>query len=61
MNEANEMRYEDFLQLALRTTGTIFLDYNPSDIDHWIYDRVLTREDSRDSSAPGRPKVHPYS
>lgn len=45
-NEANELTYEDFLQLALRTTGTIFLDYNPSDTDHWIYDRVLTRDDA---------------
>jgi phage terminase large subunit len=45
LNEANELAYEDFLQLALRTTGTIFLDYNPSEIDHWIYDKVLTRGD----------------
>jgi phage terminase large subunit len=45
-NEANELGYEDFLQLALRTTGTIFLDYNPSDTDHWIYDKVLTRSDA---------------
>lgn len=46
MNEANEMSYEDFQQLNLRTTGTIFMDYNPSDEFHWIYEQVLTRKDS---------------
>jgi phage terminase large subunit len=45
LNEANEFSNEDFLQLALRTTGQIFLDYNPSDEVHWIYDKILTRED----------------
>ncbi|HET8575000.1 MAG TPA: phage terminase large subunit, partial [Candidatus Paceibacterota bacterium] len=25
--------------------GQIFMDYNPSDEFHWIYDKVLTRED----------------
>lgn len=44
-NEANELSYEEFQQLNFRTSGTIFLDYNPSDVDHWIYDRVLTRND----------------
>ena len=44
-NEANELAYEDFQQLILRTTGVVFLDYNPSDTDHWIYDKVLTRAD----------------
>ena len=45
MNEANEFTYEDFLQLALRTTGTIYFDYNPSDEVHWIYEKILTRPD----------------
>lgn len=45
MNEANEFAEEDFIQLSLRTTGQIFLDYNPSDEFHWIYDKVLTRDD----------------
>jgi phage terminase large subunit len=46
MNEANELTYEDFTQLNLRTTGQIFLDYNPSDETHWIYEQILPREDS---------------
>jgi len=45
INEANELSYEDFKQLLFRTTGKILLDYNPSDEYHWIYDKILTRND----------------
>ena len=45
LNEANELTYEDFIQLALRTTSQIYLDYNPSDEVHWIYEKILTRPD----------------
>ena len=45
MNEANEFAYEDFRQLNLRTEKQIFMDFNPSDEFHWIYDHILTRED----------------
>lgn len=44
-NEANELTWEDFFQLLVRTETKIFLDYNPSDSHHWIYDKVITRED----------------
>jgi phage terminase large subunit len=44
-NEANELSYEDHKQLAMRTTKQIFMDYNPSETFHWIYDHVLTRDD----------------
>jgi phage terminase large subunit len=44
-NEANELAFEDWQQLLFRTTGKIILDYNPSDEYHWIYDKVLTRDD----------------
>jgi phage terminase large subunit len=44
-NEANELTWEDFFQLLVRTTGKIWIDYNPSDAFHWIYDRLLTRDD----------------
>lgn len=46
LNEANEFTYEDWMQLLLRTEGRIWLDYNPSDEYHWIYDHVLTRADA---------------
>lgn len=44
-NEANELSYEDFKQLELRTTDQIYMDYNPSDMFSWIYDEILTRKD----------------
>jgi len=45
INECNELSYEDFFQLLIRTTGRIYMDFNPSDEFHWIYDKILTRED----------------
>ena len=44
-NEANELTWEDFFQLIIRTEEKIYIDYNPSDTHHWIYDKVLSRED----------------
>ena len=46
INEANELYWEDWQQLIFRTTGKVILDYNPSDTFHWIYDKVIPREDS---------------
>jgi phage terminase large subunit len=45
INEANELSYEDWFQLLIRTTDRVYIDYNPSDEYHWIYDKVLTRDD----------------
>jgi phage terminase large subunit len=45
MNEANEFKYEDFKQLNMRTSKQVFMDFNPSDQFHWIYDEIKTRED----------------
>jgi phage terminase large subunit len=45
INEANELNYEDWQQLIFRTGEQIILDYNPSDEFHWIYDKVLSRDD----------------
>ena len=45
-NEANELTFEDWQQLIFRTTERVVIDFNPSDEFHWIYDRVLTREDA---------------
>jgi len=44
-NEANYCTYEDFKQVTSRTAGQILMDFNPSDLYHWIYDKILTRED----------------
>lgn len=45
INEANETRYETFMQLAFRTTEKLILDYNPSETYSYIYDQVENRED----------------
>ena len=45
LNEANEFAFEDWVQLSLRTTEKIYLDFNPSDPYSWIYDNVINRDD----------------
>ena len=46
INEANELDYEDWQQLIFRTDEKIILDFNPSDEYHWIYDKVIPRQDA---------------
>lgn len=38
INEANLINRMLFNQLAMRTTGQIFLDWNPADFVNWVYD-----------------------
>ena len=45
INEANELFWEDWQQLIFRTQGRIILDYNPSEEFHWIYEKVIPRDD----------------
>ena len=45
LNEANELNLEDWIQLSIRTEKQIFIDYNPSMEEHWIYDVVIPRAD----------------
>ena len=37
-NEANELLYDDFNQLNMRTTDCLIFDYNPSESSSWLYD-----------------------
>ena len=37
LNEANELLYDDFQQIAMRTTGKIIVDYNPSANSSYLY------------------------
>ena len=46
INEANELFWEDWQQLLFRTSDKIILDYNPSEEYHWIYDKIIPREDA---------------
>lgn len=45
-NEANELSYESWMQLIMRTEGKTIIDYNPSDLNSWIYDHVIPRDDA---------------
>lgn len=46
VNEANEIDWDSWQQLIFRTQGKIIIDYNPSEANHWIYDKVEVREDA---------------
>jgi phage terminase large subunit len=46
LNEGNEMTLESFRQLNMRTSERVYIDFNPSDEFHWIYDEVLIRPDA---------------
>ena len=41
MNECNEFGFEEYTQLALRTTYKIIIDFNPSDEYHWLYTQII--------------------
>lgn len=40
-NEVNLFPKDTFEQLNLRTRLAVFMDYNPADEFHWLYDRIL--------------------
>ena len=46
INECINIPYETYRQLAIRTTETIFLDYNPN-FSFWVDDKVLSRPESQ--------------
>ena len=46
LNESNELTYEDFTQTILRTSEILIMDFNPSDVFSWIYDKVMIRDDA---------------
>jgi phage terminase large subunit len=40
VNEIMETDYRVYKQLVLRTTGRIIGDFNPTEIEHWVYDEI---------------------
>jgi phage terminase large subunit len=44
-NEANELTFDEFQQLNMRTTDKIIFDFNPSDTYSYLYD-ILSRVES---------------
>jgi phage terminase large subunit len=45
VNECNLIEKKIFDQLIQRTSGSITIDYNPSDSEHWIYENIVPRDD----------------
>lgn len=45
INEANELSFQEFNQLAFRTSKQIYLDFNPVEEDHWLYEKVIELRD----------------
>lgn len=43
-NEANELYFDDFTQLNMRTENKLIFDYNPSESSSWLYE--LPQEES---------------
>lgn len=49
IDEANELNYEDFFQLFIRTTTKTILAFNPSfSKTHWIYTQVLIHPEAEE-------------
>ena len=44
-NEVLEFKKMDFIQIMLRTSDLVIMDYNPSEEFHWLYDEILNRDD----------------
>lgn len=47
VNEANLLTKDEWKQLLLRTRQKAFIDYNPVDEFHWIYDDIIPRNDCK--------------
>jgi phage terminase large subunit len=46
VDEANNIEYEIYFQLAIRTTKQIFLSYNPSE-KFWVHDKLIGKPDTK--------------
>ena len=46
INECNLVEYKIYKQLNQRTREKVTVDYNPSHPQHWIYDKVINRDDA---------------
>lgn len=45
VNEANNISFEDYHQLAIRTSGEIWIDYNPA-MEFWAHTELIPDKDS---------------
>lgn len=62
-NEGNELEFAEFNQLMLRTSKQVFIDFNPSDNEHFIYDlikdprSVLIKSNYKDNPFLGKEQI----
>ena len=47
VNEANDMEFQTFSNLAFRTTGKVIIDYNPTH-EFWAHQRIKDEKDNAD-------------
>lgn len=52
LNEANNVSYETYTQLAIRTNEEIYIDYNPV-AEFWVHDEIVNKVDKE----TGKPLV----
>ena len=45
LNEVMEISYDAYVQIAARTAKMMILDWNPSLNHHWLFDKVIGRDD----------------
>ena len=45
LNEVMEISYDAYVQIAARTAIMLVLDWNPSLNHHWVFDKVMKRDD----------------
>lgn len=63
INEANEINFEIYNQLALRTSKKIFMDFNPSESESWVYKliddpkSILIRSTYKDNPFLGKEQI----
>lgn len=63
LNEVMEIHYEAYRQIANRTQGKygiIFMDFNPSLTQHWVFNRILSRSPDRYDYMHSTYKDNPY-
>lgn len=46
MNEGNEIPFDVYNQLVMRTSGKVMIDFNPSDTDHYLYE-LIEQDDAK--------------
>lgn len=46
-NEGMELNFEAWKQLNQRCNESFFIDYNPSYTEHWIFNSIITRPDTK--------------